>query len=167
MAGKRFGRLLVLKHCGLVGGHATWLCACDCGNRVDVPGGSLRSGLTRSCGCLRREVHAAACRRRTKHGDTAGGRIAPEYYSYTAMLSRCTNPKHDDWRHYGGRGISVCERWRESYSAFLADMGRRPTLKHSIDRINPDGAYEPSNCRWATPSEQRNNRRATKKEVVK
>jgi len=109
----------------------------------------LSSGHTTHCGC--KEEH--------KHGDATGGRVTPEYISWRAMLRRCSDPKHERFKHYGGRGIKVCERWRESYVAFLADMGRRPSPKHSIDRIDGDGDYEPSNCRWATRSEQERNKK--------
>lgn len=94
------------------------------------------------------------------HGDTIHREPTPEYCAWSNMIQRCTNPKHPSFREYGGAGIAVCRRWRESFAAFLADMGRRPSARHSIDRY-PDnsGGYEPGNCRWATQSEQNFNRR--------
>lgn len=96
---------------------------------------------------------------REHHRERAAGRFTPEYTAWAAMIRRCTNPKQDNYRYYGGRGITVCSRWRRSFSAFLADMGRKPSPNHSIDRRENEGNYEPDNCRWATRSEQRRNRR--------
>jgi hypothetical protein len=117
-------------------------------------GGNLRSGDVRSCGCLQREIIA---RRNRTHGHSVRGAETPTYRSWKAMHTRCTNPNPSTWAHYGGRGIEICERWR-SFESFLEDMGERPEGT-SIDRIDVDGNYEPGNCRWATPTEQRANRR--------
>lgn len=87
-----------------------------------------------------------------------GGFGTPEYAAWGAMIQRCTNPRHPRWKYYGARGITICQRWRDSFPAFLADMGPRPSAGHSLDRVNNDGHYEPSNCRWATWPEQRANR---------
>ena len=93
-----------------------------------------------------------------KHGHAARGGQTPEWTSWRAMTERCTNPRHVGFKYYGARGVKVCAQWA-SFETFLADMGPKPTPRHAIDRINPDGDYEPSNCRWATPAEQRRNQR--------
>jgi hypothetical protein len=151
--GSRFGRLTVTSRTEAKAGQATWLCRCDCGREVAVQGGALRRGHTSSCGCLRLEQ---------LHGGSRGGRARRnECRSWRAMIRRCTVPTQDGYANYGGRGISVCQRWLDSFDAFYADMGKRPSRAYSIDRINVDGNYEPGNCRWATMKEQAANKRAT------
>lgn len=135
--------------------HVVWLCKCDCGNITKVTSGRLRNGQTMSCGCLNAILTQ---HRSTTHGH--GGRNAsPEYRSWCHLIDRCENPNSEDYANYGGRGIRVCERWRNSFEAFLEDMGERPSPKHSIDREDVNGHYEKSNCRWATASQQSRNRR--------
>lgn len=130
-----------------------WVCQCDCGNIAFAQTSDLRAGRHRSCGCLRVDVM-------TRHGGTNhGGGRTPEYRSWMSMKARCLDSDHDSYKWYGGRGITICDRWLASFEAFLADMGARPSLKHSIDRINNDGNYEPGNCRWATANEQAQNQR--------
>jgi hypothetical protein len=155
---KRFGRLVVVQF-----SHQTldkrsyWLCQCDCGGKTTVRSDALLRGQSTSCGCLQAE----GTLRRT-HGESGswrkGLKKSIEYSTWQTMIVRCEYPKAKGYERYGGRGIKVCERWRNSFENFLADMGRRPSSKHSIDRIDNDGNYEPGNCRWATDDIQNANR---------
>ena len=154
--GDRFGRLVVIERVPSAY-NPRYLCRCDCGRQLEVFGGNLRSGNSRSCGCLQRELLSA---QRTTHGMSA--RDNRTYTTWLAMKGRCFNP-HDGhhYRLYGERGITVCDRWLgpDGFANFLADMGERPDGM-TLDRYpDPDGNYEPGNCRWATPAEQGRNRR--------
>ncbi len=129
-------------------------CRCECGSIVIVAGGHLSSGNTRSCGCYRARANRE---RSTTHGHHPAGHPSPTYTTWANMRSRCGNPASQYYRIYGGRGISVCEQWA-SFAVFLADMGEKPS-GCSIDRIDNERGYEPSNCRWATAKEQGRNKR--------
>lgn len=134
------------------------ICRCACGVERLVQIQILKSGQSRHCGCRQAIINDA---NHLRHGDTRRGRTAVEHRTWSKMIARCENPNDPDYADYGGRGIVVCERWREDYVAFLADMGRRPA-GHSIDRIDVDGNYEPGNCRWATKAVQARNKRNTR-----
>lgn len=164
--GTRFGQLVAVERCGATAlGKALWLFRCDCGTNHIVRATTVRSGVTRSCGCLRAEP--GANQRHTvpnpagsensnfRHGKTK----TPEYSAWVNLNRRCYDTDSTSYKYYGLRGIAVCERWRSSFMAFLEDMGPRPTTAHSVERRDNDGNYEPSNCCWATKAEQIRNRR--------
>lgn len=155
ISGKRFGRLVALSISYQAKNEGTvWLCQCDCGKLVSVVIGSLSTGRTKSCGCLKSDVTRE---RLTTHGQCA----SPEYIAWSNMRQRCDNPCRPEYPDYGGRGIKVCERWTV-FENFLADMGKRPDGK-SIERRNNEGNYEPLNCVWATKIEQTRNTRRNHK----
>lgn len=155
LSGRIFGRLTVLRrgpdHTQPSGKRIiTWDCRCACGSGVNTHGQSLRAGVVVSCGCYNREVHST-------HGGTRGGR-SKTYRAWCGAKERCHSPTTKNFRHYGGRGIQMCERWRNDYSAFLADMGECPP-GYSIERKDYNGNYEPSNCIWIPLGDQAKNRR--------
>jgi len=131
-----------------------WMCHCSCGKDKAINGSSLTSNRVLSCGCLRSENMVK------RNVPTHGMSHSREYKSWRAIMDRCLNPNDKSWKDYGGRGIIVCQRWQESFENFYADMGNKPTPKHSIERKNNDLGYDPSNCRWATVKEQNRNRRS-------
>lgn len=165
MMGQKIGRLVVIARVAdptALG--ARWLCICDCGEQTVVFGGALRSGSTRSCGCVRREVMRE---RQTTHGasrDTADPDMNRCWRVWASMIARCTNPKIPNWKDYGGRGITACDRWN-SFENFLADMGVSPKGLQ-LDRLNNDGNYDPGNCVYSTPSAQSRNRRNTQRIII-
>jgi hypothetical protein len=165
LIGQTFGRLTVVAQVDSDSrGQARWRCSCLCGTpSVIVQAANLRSGNTTSCGCWRRErTSTIASESNVTHGMTH----TPEYRTWLAVKARCCNPRSANWAYYGGRGITICDQWRNSFSAFLADMGPRPD-GFSIDRINNDLGYSPENCRWATWSQQSHNNRHTKLTAAK
>lgn len=158
ITGQRFGRLVALEPTSdRIQGRIAWKCTCDCGAYHFSTVTHLLSGNTTSCGCLKRDVIALRNKSNVIHGYTN----SPTWVSWMLMRQRCTNPKHKSFAEYGGRGITICERW-ESFENFLADMGERPA-NHSLDRRDPNGNYAPDNCRWATSEEQANNKRTSRR----
>lgn len=157
LTGQTFGRWTVVAHAGRHNMQVRWLCVCNCGNQKEVMGSELRRGNSQSCGCLCAEiVSKITSARNTTHGRSNKG----PYIVWQQMLSRCGNPAADDFKNYGGRGITVCARWqgRDGFANFEADMGPRPD-GHSIERQRNDGNYEPGNCVWATRAVQSRNKR--------
>lgn len=151
--GQKFNKLLVVKEteqreCGNI----VWECLCECGKTTYASGTSIKRGNKKSCGCLHKESMQ-------KLMSTHGKSKTAEYRSWCSMINRCSNKNSDDYKDYGGRGIKVCDRWRNDFTEFLKDMGERPSKLHSIDRIDVDGDYDPTNCRWDDKKEQAENRR--------
>lgn len=155
---QKFGRLTVVDASPKrsANGQVYWNCRCDCGGARVALGKDLRRGRTTSCGCKKSERAKAGVR--VTHGATRGRTLTPIYRSWRSMLTRCYNSNFHAYHRYGGRGITVCDAWRSDFAAFERDMGPRPEGT-TLDRYpDPDGKYEPGNCRWATVNQQRQNR---------
>lgn len=151
LTGRTFGQITVLHFLGMLP-RSTWICRCSCGKEWPVVARALTSGNTKSCGCWGRAQTTSSL---TTHGK----RHTPTYNVWRNMRQRCKPEHAKQYKYYAGRGIRVCERWLHSFENFLADMGEMPSPKHSLDRIDNDGHYEPLNCRWATRIEQGANKR--------
>lgn len=148
LLGQRFSRLTVVlkrEHNDKFG-NVIWECRCDCGSVTYVRTGCLRNGNVRSCGCLNKDSI-------TKHGM----HLSSEYTVWCGIKDRCYKETHKSFKDYGAKGIVMCDRWKNSFEAFYEDMGPRPSLKHSIDRVDGTKGYDKENCRWATPKQQANN----------
>lgn len=155
--GEEFGLLVALEP-RKIGCYKAFLCLCKCGTKKVIRSSSLIAGFTKSCGCLRRKVIAE---RSYKHGHAIRGKLSSEHAIWHAMIQRCYSPKCVAFKNYGGRGITVCNEWREDFRNFLADMGLRPG-NLTLDRIDNNGNYTPKNCRWASWETQNKNKRLTK-----
>lgn len=154
LTGQKFGRLIALESTDRrIRGCIVWKFRCDCGKEVDLPSHPVATGNTKSCGCLQPEVVSAM---NLTHGMSRTG----THRTWANMLSRCNDAKSDFYYRYGGRGITVCDRWK-IFENFLADMGVKPEGRYSIERLNNDGNYEPSNCVWASDLDQSLNKSST------
>lgn len=152
LIGKKFGKLKVLSEAGIKNGHLMLESICDCGETTVSRSQHLRDGKISHCGCV-------------QHLPAGGQSKYPEYKNWKAMIYRCNNPDRSHFYAYGGRGIKVCERWMNSFWDFLIDVGKKPTVEHSLDRIDVNGNYEPGNVRWATPIQQAQNKRPSPKRI--
>lgn len=160
LSGQRVGSWTILAESVYMNGKGFWKCRCICKKEKLVSVGNLRAGTSTSCGCVAKYNFV---RNHTIHGHTIGKKRSPEFNSWSSMIQRCTDKKHKYYKHYGGRGIKVCERWLNSFENFLMDMGQKPSKLHTLDKFpNNDGNYEPSNCRWATKKEQNRNQRTNR-----
>lgn len=157
LTGRRFGRLTVLERKGSKNGKSAWLCRCDCGNEKIITASNLKTN-TVSCGCYHKEI--------AKEANIVHGRTHTKFaYIWNSMKQRCFNPNNKAFKNYGGRGITVCEEWKNDFQTFYDYVSSLPHFGepgYSLDRINNDGNYEPGNVKWATKNEQNNNRRSTK-----
>lgn len=160
--GEQFGRLKVVEKAKPFGRRSAWKCICECGNSTRVRTEHLRGNRVNSCGCIRQETAAAL---KFDHGHARKGKTTAEFNSWIGMRERCFNPNAEKYPTYGARGITVCDEWRNDFSAFLAHVGLKPNPRMTIDRIDNDGNYEPGNVRWATPHEQRMNQRRMKSKL--
>ena len=159
LKGQRFGRLTVIESCGKASDrHILWLCKCDCGNERVISGNSLRSSLTKSCGCFNSDI---VTKRNIKHNG-CGTRL---YAIWKNMNTRCKNTNNPRFKDYGGRGIKICSEWKEFINFRIWAMSNEYSKNLTIDRVNVNGNYEPLNCRWATYKEQNNNKRNSRGKI--
>jgi len=166
LTGQRFNRWTVIRRgANDARGNARWETVCNCRARGTglVYGHGLKTGHSRSCGCLRREAGRRTGNASRKHGHASRRAPSPEFCAWQNMKDRCHNPSHAAYRYYRGRGITVADEWRDNFTAFYAHIGPKPSPDHSLDRINNDGNYQPGNVRWATWSQQNKNRRPYKR----
>lgn len=151
LSGRVFGRLTAIARIPPYGNNKTlWECVCACGRKTRSAASNLKSGMSKSCGCISIEKKRARSREHPPKPKS-------EYAAWRGMRRRCLSSSSASYHRYGGRGITICDRWRDSFDNFIADMGMKPSPGHSLDRVNNDGNYEPGNCRWATMTEQLRN----------
>lgn len=158
LTGQKFWRLTVIQYLGRQHHSSLWLCECECGTRANVQSGALKNGDIKSCGCWQRDRMRGL---NFKHGERGGllrKTVTAEYKCWSSMLDRCYRPATRGYEWYGGRGIKVCPEWTGNFAAFLRDVGRKPSRRHSLDRVDSNGNYEPGNVRWATHKQQARNR---------
>lgn len=162
ITGQRFGKLFIVERVYIPGKRGTWYKAkCDCGNDHQVCYDSVVHGESRSCGCLQKQ---SVISKNFVHGHCGTGRNkwSPEYRCYTLVKQRCYNPNNPGFKDYGGRGIGMSAEWKASFIQFFEDMGKKPSPKHSLQRVDNDGPYSKENCIWDTPIKQANNKRSTR-----
>lgn len=160
LTGKTFGKLKVISFAGMINNRrgtrtATWNCVCECGKECQIIAGNLITGCSKSCGCVQRENSRNAS---IVHGYCVDRKMPPEYFVWSGMWDRCTRENNKSFPDYGGRGITVCDRWKD-FPAWFSDMGPRPTRNHTIERRDTNGNYEPINCIWDTRKAQNRNKR--------